>query len=466
MLEKIAEVLGAGSLWVEENKARGELVRLYREYYRGDHRLKMTPPMMRMMQITDRRTDRYNANYCSMVIDTMADRLTVERIDADTPEGTDWAQRAMTLNRFDALQMRVREAALRDGECFVMSEWDEDRGRPRFARELTWDGETGILVRWDDARENIVAAAKVWMVADGSKRVNIYTEDMVRRYAASDAELALIDEESTIRDGQAPGVPLVRFAHKERGVSELVNIIPLQDSLNRTLASMVMSAELTSFSVHFVKGFDPPGELTPGMFIVAMVTDEGGQPLLPDGKDEAAAYAAYTNAMSLERIEAGSLAEMISQAEFLIDQISTVSSTPLPGGSANASGEALKQRDIRLLGKVTAAQVAYGNAWEDVLTLAARQQTLFATTAAPQVETWNARWKAAEIRNDKDVVEAADKLHTWGYKREALRMLSQSSLLSLTEEDIDRMLAESARDVARATATMAGSLPPMDNFEF
>jgi len=88
MLAEIEAILMAkkliSSMWQSEMDELGRVVSLYREYYQGKHRLKLTAKMKEMMQISDTRLDRYNANYCKMVVNSMAGSLTVDTIQAKT----------------------------------------------------------------------------------------------------------------------------------------------------------------------------------------------------------------------------------------------------------------------------------------------------------------------------------------------------------------------------------------------
>lgn len=466
MLDKLQEILRAaglvGSTWAEEQRAAGELVALYRQYYAGEHRLKLTREMRNMMQIGDSRLDRYNDNYCEMVVDALADRLvldTIKPLGATDENAGAWVENILAINRMDATQIAVHEAVLRDGITYVMVQYVDGLG-PMLAVERAWDGVAGILPVWDGTGEYLLSAVKVWREGDVT-RVNVYYADKTDKYAYADGSLRLVVSDDTTRNGVAPGVPLVAFRNRGGGRSELVNVIPLQDSLNRTLTSMVMSAELTAFSLLFAVGFEPPSGITPGMVIHASINGADGGPVVTDSRDEAAAYASLMSTYRLERISAGDLSQLIGQAEFLIEQIATVSSTPVPSqmGGGDQSGEALKQRDIRLQGKARRAQVQLGNAWEDVFMLAHEQQTIFGVTLPPAITGVNAKWKSAEIRNDSDIREMAALLHSWGYEREALRVLSASTLADYTEEDITRLMDEKARDSEVALGALAGTLP-------
>jgi hypothetical protein len=488
-----------GDTWADKVRLRGRLVALYRRYYEGDHRLNLSKEMKAMLQIKDGKfmehSDRYNDNYCEMVVDTLSDRLTLDGIEAESPavrnpqengagpstaETTQaWADAISRNNRLDGLQIRVHEAALRDGETFVMSEWSDLSMRIVFSHEPTWDGDTGVIAVYDRRGEMIAAAAKVWLEAD-VRHVNLYYAGRVEKYVAKESgdleritrpEMVLDDgavmegNESTVRDGQIPGLPLVAFRNRGGGRSELVNVIPLQDSLNSTLVSMVMSALLTAFAILFARGWKPPATITPGMLLHAMVEGEDGKPIVTDDPEAARAYATLNQAYDLKRIEGGNLKELHDQADFLIEQISAVSSTPTPGKMGGAaSGEALKQLDVRLVGKARRAHAQIGNAWEDLYKLAHRQQTIFATKLPPAVLDWRAKWETAEIRDDANIRELAKLLSEMGYEREALRALNHLSLLDFSEERIDQMMQDKAKDSALALAQLGGNLPGFENF--
>lgn len=504
MLETLAALLESkgliNSLWYPEAQENGKLVKLYRDYFDGYHRIQLTAEMKKMLNITDERLQRYNTNYCELIISSMADRLTIDKMEYNAPKldpaaaaasdnnasemAQAWIDETLACNRFDALQIAVREAVLRDGETFVMSEWDEDEAAIKLCHEPAYDGTVGTLVIFErGSKTEIAAAVKIWFdvpptqeqVQNGEDdenrymRANIYYPDAIEKYFSDDGVdvSPLIDPETgtnvypttRILTGAVPGVPIVRFSNKG-GVSELVNIIPLQDSLNSFLVDLVMNAQLTAFSIFFAVGVEVPQGITPGMVIRKNVVDANGNMLMPESVEEADMHAKILAATKLERIQGGDLSQIISAMDMVINQIAVISATPIPTqmGSSQQSGEALKQRDVRLLGKLNRAQVQLGNSWEDVVLLANWQYVLFSGKASPAIEMVNTRWKSAEMRNNADILAAAVQLQTWGFEREALRLLGQSSLVSYTEADIDRMMTEKAADVASKMETAMGGV--------
>ena len=155
------------------------------------------------------------------------------------------------------------------------------------------------------------------------------------------------------------------------------------------------------------------------------------------------------NASGLEKIDAGDISTLAGAANFFIDQISTISATPVPAamGGDTQSGEALKQREVRLLGKIRRFHVQGGNNWEDVMRMANMYQRAYGGQGVPEIDAFTVRWVNPELRNDMEIRERAKLVHEWGLTREALRLLSLSSDIDYSEDDIDRLLEEQAEDV-------------------
>lgn len=463
--------------WAADATSDGAKVALFREYYYGDHEMTLTPETKSMLNISTTDFEQFNLNYCGMVVGAMSDRLTVDSVKTTetASEGSqsnaaqDWIDTLLADNRFDALQIDVREAALRDGETFVGVNL-RDGDVPMLTHELTYDGDVGVLAVMDDYGTNMLAAVKIWWVGD-KKRANIYFPDSVEKYWMGAAgDLSPFSEPVTVKsvEGKGAGIPLVRFSRRRMPQSELNDVLPLQQALNRALVDMVMASLLTGFSLMWAKGWTPSQKLTPGMILAAALTDANGTAIVPQTEEQGKAMQAMLSSIDLKRIEPGDLSQIINGAKFLIEQIGIVSSTPLPGmmGGDSQSGDALRQRDIRLLGKITSAQVRFGNAWEDVVTMAAKLQAMFpgSGSKSPELGRLNTKWKSGEIRNNTDIFALADWLMKNGHERAALRVLSQSTLADFSDDQITEMLDEKAADAARNLNSAVGSLPDFGNF--
>lgn len=397
--------------WASDVQAWGERVALYRQYAAGDHRAKLTPEMRAMLRVDDTRLERFNANYCGLVIEAMSDRLIVTSIEGDSTQATEWAKGLQESNRFDSLQMDVNEAALRDGDTFVMEAFDEDNKEVIWVHEPAYDGDVGIIPIYDRMRRNMVAVVKIWYEGD-AKLMNLFTKGKVEYFVwegtkekpAKELQVRADPADWADTEGAAMGVPFVHFKNRPstsswHGESELVNAIPLQDVLNRTITSMVMVSELSAFPIPIATGFTPEAGLMPGAWIT--ILGSGGSGLTKEDQ------------VGVDVLPQATLVPFISQAEFTINQIGSVTQTPLLSnmGSSSSSGEALKQRETGLIGKTRRAQTRFGNSWEDVVRLGVRLNNKYGSNKAPDSKIWRTKWQDASPRNDSEVI--ANALAVW-----------------------------------------------------
>jgi len=222
--------------------------------------------------------------------------------------------------------------------------------------------------------------------------------------------------------------------------------VPLQDALNRGLMSMEMTAELTAFLIRVAKGFEPPAEVSPGMWITI-----GAEGLSNDQVADA-----FT-------LEPGGIVPFIDQANHLIEQIATISRTPLPTtlGGDSASGEALKQRESGLLAKVRKAQVKVGNAHEDLMRMAVVLHNTFSGTRAP-VSNWRCVWRDAQVRNEAQMIQNALAVRDIVGERETLRLIAEVYGYGMGKQE--EIQQEKQAQTAQAMSALAGSLPGFDNF--
>ncbi len=407
--------------WLVETDDWGDRVKLFRDYYDGNHRSKLTGNMKRMLRISGDQHDQFNENYCCLVVDTFADRLVVDSIQGEDETSNQWSDDLLSNNRFDGLQMDIHETTIRDGDTFVLLEYDNNLGQVVISHEPCWNGDTGMIVVYDRLLKNIIVGIKVWYEGvDDQKRVNFYYKDKVKKYIADESGHGMQPyvDESTDEFGHVewlPGViPIIHYRNRQRtmtqfGISELASVIPLQDALNRGLMSMVMTAELTAFLIRVAKGFEPPTEVSPGMWITI-----GAEGLSRD--DIADAFT----------LEPGGIVPFIDQANHIVEQIATISRTPLPTtlGGDSQSGEALKQREIGLLSKVRKSMVKIGNSHEDMMRVAAIIHNTFSTTLVPETK-WRTIWSDPEIRNESQMIANAMSIRDIVGDREVLRLIGE-----------------------------------------
>lgn len=443
---------------IDETDKRAKRVKLYREYADGEHRANLTANMKAMLRMQND-DDRLVANYCDTVIQTMADRLVVEKIEADTEPGTAWANEVRAFNRFDGLQMDVTEAALRDADTYINVAFDNEAGLPTFFHEPAFDGTDGVIVIYDRTRRSIALAIKIW-IEDGEEiktRANFYYPDRIEKYIGDESggNFGKYEEKGvewpvkwTKPDGKPIGVPIIHIPNRKRGnsthgLSELTNIVPIQDGLNRTLISMIMTAELTAFQLRYALGFEVPSDVTPGMWVNISAAIPADQQV------------------HIGVLEQGNINDFLNQARFLIHEMGTISRTPSPEfmGGDNASGESLKQREVGLLGKVRKFQVKGGNAWEDVMVMAHRVQSAYGISKKPpEVKRFNCQWMKAEVRNDTEVVKNAKEVRPDLSREDYLKTVA--SVFGWDDKQIKAMVEAADKESLKRLQQAGGLIPP------
>lgn len=464
-------LLGTMSLdaWAADVEMRGEKVSLFREYVAGDHRANLTDEMRRSLRLNNKGSlNEFNVNHCAAIVETMANRLEVSRINADNDAAQAWVNQVLRNNRFDTLQGDIHEAALRDGDTYVLVGFDNATRRVKLYPEDAYDGVSGMIVFYSEPGV-IGAAIKIWRSTTQSPsdtvRVNVYYPDRIEKYISrglSTLERYVVDGEDwpapwVDKRGQPLGVPVAHFRNRsvnyaDHGLSEIENAVPIQDALNRTLYSMVYAGEMTAFQIRYAIGIKPPAGLTPGMWIQAYASDGSGNDTEPDETQ-----VKWFQSIRLGAIEHGQLAPFIEMKSDLKRDIYDITSTPMPdSGSDAASGESQKQREIRLLGKVRRFQLKAGQAYEDMLALAWRVQAAYGEQP-PTYETLICRWRSAELRDDALVVDNAVKVADRVGDREFLKMIA--TVYDWSDEQIDQILADRSAEQSARLATLTAGLP-------
>jgi hypothetical protein len=438
--------------WATEQKMLGEKVAVYRRYADGDHDAKLSANMRAMLRIGTSDFDRFNDNYMDIIIQTMVDRLRVSGFELGSDGANNWASEVLELNRFDALQVDVHEATIRDGNSYLLVSWDNVEKRLTLTHEPAWDGTNGMLVV-HDPRGRVSLGIKVWQEKLGEmERVNLYYPDHIERYVSmGSGALSPFEDESGpsrqpfLMGGQPIGCPVVHFPNRGTtwnayGMSEIENAIPIQNALNRTMTSMVMTAELTGFGIRKAIGFQPPPSLVPGDWLVI----SGQSPMSPD------------QVVDVGMLEQAQITPFIQQAQWLTAEIGKITRTPAPEfmGGDNASGESLKQREIGLIGKAKRFQIKIGNRWEDAIKLGARVQSAFGSNP-PSFSAVSTQWDEVELRNDQEVIEHGKVLAEMGLIEESLRQMAP--VFGWDEDKIPALLAEKRAAETRTFENLTGN---------
>lgn len=371
----------------------------YDNYYDGEHRLAFASEKFRNAFGYQFRA--FADNLCATVVDATADRLTLTRFDSGENKDDPTAKRAWELwneSRMDRGSGQVHVEALKSGDAYLIV-WPDGDNRPVFYPNRA----RGMTVGYDDETPGkIIYAAKRWKRSDDKHRLTMYYADRIEKYVTKQAhkegypdkpdqwEQFLVEGEGWPLENKWEIVPVFHFANNagvgEWGRSELRDVIPLQDALNKAMADMMVAMEFNALRQRWATGLEVPTDPETGKPV---------NPFQPGGL-----WAVADKDVTFGEFDASNLTQFTMTHEEIRKEISVVSRTPghyiAPLTGQWPSGESLKTAEASFLAKVRDRQVAFGNVWEDAMTLALRM-------AGTDVEGLSAVWEDATPRSDNEL---------------------------------------------------------------
>jgi len=382
----------------------------------------------------------FRDNFMDVVVDVQAERLALTGFDAGDAEAVSEAVwRWWQGNRMDAMQALVHTEAMVQGDAYVLATWED--GEPRFY----FQDPQMIVARYNANIRRLEFVSKKWVEAHEIgqppvTRLTIYYPERIEKYRASGGVWLRHRDEGerewplrwTDHRGRPLGIPIVHFRNRalsdDFGLSELADLIPLQDLLNKSLVDLMMILDVQAFRQRWTLGMEPPAQydITPGA-----VWDFQSQ------APETARVGEFATA---------ELAGPLKAIETIVQHIAGQSRTPqhlfhIAGNYP--SGEALKTAEAGLVHKVREKQVSFGNVWEDLMYMALRLQTTFGTPVArgPEPVTLSAIWADPETRNEREHLEALKLKGELGITRKQI-----FRELGYSQEQISQMEADRQED--------------------
>jgi len=436
-------------------RRKGARVALYREYEIGDHRADMTDQMRKMLRLNsgDDELTEFNDNYMEVVIDKEASRLFVSSITGDD-ESTEWIETTLERNRFISEHGQWCRGAIRDGDAYVMVDL-----KANWISVPAYDGFSGLVVVHSGESGKPAWACKLWSEASSEDdeatsvemNVVVYQPGAILYYKGVEGgtELNEIDAKPWLVED----LPIIAFVnkkdtHTDSGRSELRPAIPLQDVLNRELHSLVMASELAAFGIKWSKGMEVALDgIVPGGIVNLVIKDEADNIMteLSDSQLE------FLKGVEVGQFEETDITQYLEVIDKIVQQIGQVTQTPIRGvtSSGQISGEALKQLEIGLLGKVQRFQWQNTNAFTDLLNLTAKIQNTYDTGqgTAPEIGSIKVTWKDAEILDVNARITALKDLRadSPGLFTDDFYIEQIGSLLNLSQAEINDQKEETAK---------------------
>lgn len=453
-------------------------VRTLREYAAGEHPLYITDRMQEFVGLKARDSEHpYAHNLCQLVIDAVTERLEVTGFEAagDPPENPPanslsvLAQGWWEANRMDAEQDVIYEAACRDGDTFLIVDWDVRENKPVWYQNDAYDGTQGVALHYDPSTGDALFAAKKWQIYDpynkamnGRTRMTLYFPDRVEKYISSIGNNTGIGgsqwEPFYDVQGEAWPIPwldsagqplgIAAIAFENPGGSEISQLVPIQDMLNKADIDLIAATDVAGFRILWASGVPPQTDATTG--------DEKSITLSPGKMIRLTDPSAKLS--SIEPIDPGLL---IQSSKYWIESAAGITRTPQylfqAIGADQPSGESLKQQEIGLVHKCQRRQKVWGNAWEDVIYLSAKLYDMYNAPAHIPAEL-QTQWEDAAMTESDDVIELRAAQTLQAYVAAGLPLEAGLQRVGWSEEDIEEAMASKQAESERQQVTLGAAL--------
>jgi hypothetical protein len=416
-----------------------------RDYYNGVHLTQLTERQRKYLQI--KTGQEFNDNYCPIVVDSLSERLSVTGFVAvddelQTAAITDW----WSVNRLDAGQSDVHNAAIRDGDTYVLVEWDNVNARPFITFEPAFDGAEGAEIIYDpDKRRRPAYGYKRWK-SEAGLRMNVYYPDRVEKYSQGEnsGDWSLNTVEVWVGE-----IPLFHFRNRSDGYnygkSELHDVMPLQNALNKSIIDMIAAADTTGFRMYWMTGGDPSGlVVAPGEFIYT---------------EDADAKIGY--------MQGEDLSKLIEFKDSFAMEIARVSRTPLSFFQITrqvASEGTLKQQESGLVSRAKKRQIEFGNTWEDVFKFAVKLHNLFGSEPLyDEAATISCQWEDPETRDDLGRLQELKAKKDLGVPEDVIwsEMGYDKATIDTFKQSPDYLASQDMRKLNHIRVSQEDQIPPI-----
>jgi hypothetical protein len=461
-------------------------------YYDGNHRLAFATEKFRnafgmlFREVAD--------NVCPTVVDAVSDRMVItgftsnqatvtieEVVTPPPPEGTpppgpqpdgtvvpppQPKMRAVTHDpvaknawdlweemELDTVAGQIHTEMLKSGESYAIVWYDPEmkvRVYPQEARQMA------VKYHPDDDRK-ITLAVKFWQDETTMKlRLNLYYPDVIEKYISQAPvkstvvyglgdSVTIKPENFILYDSPVPNrfgkVPVFHFVNKRqarKGSSELDDVIPLQDALNKSICDMLVAMEFQAYRQRWATGIE------------VEIDEQTGKPTNPPfnvGSDRM--ITSGNENTKFGDFSQADLMQFTNVQENLRTEIARVSGTPLHYFFMThrdfPSGEALKSAEVRFTKKVRDRISVAEDQWENVMTFAL---DLDGTTVPADLDL-NPTWATETSRSDSELMDVLLKKKAMG--------VSPTQLLKEAGYDDDQIAAILEENAANQPAL--GAVP-------
>lgn len=244
----------------------------YFDYYKGDQPLLYTRDKLR--DIFKNLDANFTENWCAVVVDSTTDRIQLRRITvAKNDKATARLDTLLTSSNLLIESKSVHKAAVVVGESYVIVWKDDDATEP----EGYYQDPRNVHIFYEPAKPRVKRfACKWWLGEDRYRYLTLYYPDRLEYYRSNrkvrstevvSAETYPKTFERYDENAENPygEIPVFHFRRDpEEITSELKNIVPIQDAVNKLNADMMIAAEFGAFPQRWTISQGDPGVLMTG----------------------------------------------------------------------------------------------------------------------------------------------------------------------------------------------------------
>ncbi|MFF0277459.1 phage portal protein [Streptomyces sp. NPDC004330] len=413
--------MGSAEWWLkrlyDELGKRREYAEVMRGYYSGDHPLsRLTDKAKEGFQRLLRQS---RSNYVGLVVDATAERIQVDGVRIGGSEvGDEEAWRIWQANNLDADADLIMTEAVKCSRSFMLvAPNPADPETPFVTGE---DMSQSIVAYLPGSRRERAAGLKAWEDDwTGDLMATVYLPGGIYKFRApkpkSSVQASPKWEPREVQGEAWPApnllgvVPLVEIPNRPdllgNAMSEIEDVLDIQDRINKTLIDRMMAQEFAAFRQRWMTGYEVP-------------TDDNGQPIEPFKAAVDRLWVIEDDNVQIGEFQATDIGPYLRAVEADVRDMAARTRTPsqyLLGAMVNISGDALKAAESGLVSKVKQRQRPFGEAIEEVVRLYLRAAGDDRDLSAIEVI-----WHNPEFRTEGELVDALMKMSSLGVPHEAL----------------------------------------------
>lgn len=370
-------------------------------YYTATQPLSYLAPEAR--EALGTRFGRMATNIPRVAVTSLCERLRVTGFSGVDVYG-DWLR-----NDMDQESVVAHREALLLGSSYVLV-WVGRDGRPK----VTVESAHQMACLRDPGTRVLTGALKRWETATTTEAV-LYGPEVITRYRANHTGATTAGFKVVEEIANPLGVvPAVRLLNSDRildeGVSEVSDLLPLVDGLNKILTDLLVASEYTGRPRRYATGVE--------LEEVPVLDEDGNE---TGETTEVNPYPEGTRMMVAEgdsarfgQLDAANMSGYTNAVDILLTQISANTGLPmhLLGVQTDnpASADALRASESSLVARAEARQAQFGRSWEDV----ARLIVGVRDGADPRSVDVRVQWADAGTRSIAQEADGITKLYQAG----------------------------------------------------